>query len=576
MFKTKTTLLISLIFIGLFFVFTQKVRAEFIVDFNSTINVLPDSSLLVKEKISYDFEKSIKHGIFRSILLHNSKKEPIEIRVISVTDQNGKSYEFTESISDDFLILRIGDLNKMISGVKEYNISYQVFGSIGYYDDFDEIYWNVTGNEWSVPIESISATVVLPNNIFPIEQSCYYGEIGSNKNCKITESNTFVSNSVLNGKGGLTVAVSFPKGVVSTYQIKNQSKSIIIIKILWPILIPIFVFIFMFMKWWRFGRDSKGNGTIVPQYDVPEGLTPLEVGGIIKGKIANKNISAEIIYLAINGYIKIRQIDADCDNYLCLITKKDYEFTLLKEEGLLPNSFDQKIITAIFGEDGEVGGVSLLSELNNYLYKSIPEIDNAVVASLLNKKYYKNFPKIKIKNSSFVGVLIFGVFIVSEKFFNTKNNFSSFKTLLVLLASVFISFVIWIIFNRLMSAKTKKGVIMKEYLLGLKEYLQISEKDRLRFHNAPDKNPEIFEKLFPYAMVFGVEELWSKEFENIYNSQPEWYEGKSNFNINSFGHDMAVFNTMTTSTLSSTPSYSGAGGGGSSGGGGGGGGGGSW
>jgi uncharacterized membrane protein len=128
-----------------------------------------------------------------------------------------------------------------------------------------------------------------------------------------------------------------------------------------------------------------------------------------------------------------------------------------------------------------------------------------------------------------------------------------------------------------MTAKSKKGVLSYEYLLGLKDYLKIAEKDRLRFHNAPEKKPEVFEQLLPYAMVFGVEELWAKEFEGIYINPPDWYQGNKNstFNVVAFGHEMVLFNNLATTSFSSSPS-SGSGGGGSSGGGGGGGGGGSW
>jgi uncharacterized membrane protein len=130
-----------------------------------------------------------------------------------------------------------------------------------------------------------------------------------------------------------------------------------------------------------------------------------------------------------------------------------------------------------------------------------------------------------------------------------------------------------------MIAKSKKGVLMREYLLGLKDYLQIVEKDRINFNNAPEKTPEIFEKLLPYAMVFGVEELWAKEFKNIYIKSPEWYEGTNTFNVVNLGEEMAVFRDISSSSISSVPggsSGAGSSGGGSSGGGGGGGGGGGW
>lgn len=580
--KTKTTLLMISIFFGLFFVFTQNAHAEVIREFFSTINVLSDSSILVNEKITYDFDGNIRRGIFRTIPLHNSKNEPIEIRVISVTDQDNNISTFTTETKDEVLTIKIGDEDKMVSGIKEYNISYQVRGSISYFEDFDEVYWNVTGNDWQIPIEKVEAKVILPNNIFPTQQSCYYGISGSKTKCVITETNTFIPGTTLNIKEGLTIAVGFPKGVVSVYTPKEEPKVFKIFRTFLPIIIPILFFLFMFRRWYKKGRDPKSTKVIIPQYDAPKDLTPLEVGCIVNEKIKNQNISAEIIYLATCGYIKIRQIDEEENNFLGLISNNDYEFTLLKEEGFLDNDFDKNILIAIFGEQGKIGGVSKLSELKNIFYKSIPDINNGVVDILLSKKYYSNLPKFGGIEYALVTLFNVVIFSLLGTLLSAMNGFGTSGEIFVFILSAIASVIIGFIFNYLMPAKFIKGVTMKEYLLGLKEYLQIAEKDRLNFHNAPEKKPEVFEKLLPYAMIFGVEKLWAKEFDGIYIEQPEWYEGNSSsFNVIAFGAEMAVFNSIATSSLSSSPESSGSGiggsgGGGFSGGGGGGGGGGSW
>lgn len=580
--KTKITLLISLLFFGLFFVFTSKVSAEVIRDFSSTINVMPDSSIIVKEKISYDFEDVLRHGITRTIPLFNSKNEPIKIEIISVALNDNDNYKFTTDITNNILTIKIGDPSMLISSMKEYTIVYRVLGSISYYDNFDEIYWNATGNDWQVSILKSEVSVILPNNVFSTQQSCYYGKPGSKVQCNISDTNVFSSNSIINAKEGLTVAVGFSKGVVATYSNIIKIDKYEIPKTFWPLFIPIIVFILMFIRWFKKGRDPKGTGVIIPQYDVPENLTPIEVGVIINDEIKNKNISAEIIYLATKGYIKIKQVEPDRDNYLCLIKNKDYELTLLKEEGLLNNIFDKKILKAIFGDNAEIGGKSLLSSLNNNFYKSIKDINESVINTLLIKKYYLNFPKMKLHISFiFIGIWIAFMFNI---FLNVLGNTDSVSTLfkVILFVSIILSIIIFLIFNNLMPAKSIKGVALKEYLLGLKEYLQIAEKDRLNFHNAPDKKPEIFESLLPYAMVFRVEELWAKEFKDIYNNPPQWYENKSSsFTIINFGHEISIFNTAASSILSSSSSnnrvgMSGSSGGGFSGGGGGGGGGGSW
>jgi len=419
--KTKITLWTSLLFFGLFFVFTSKVSAEVIRDFSSTINVMPDSSIILEEKISYDFEDVLRRGIIRTIPLFNSKNEPIKIEVISVTLDGSNFDKFTTDITDNKLTIKIIDSSRFISGIKEYTIMYRVWGSISYFNNFDEIYWDATDSSWQVPILKSETSVILPNNVFPTQRSCYYGKLESKIPCNVSDSNIYSSEKIFNAKEGITIAIGFQKGIVSPYYTEIKIEKYKVLKTFWPVLIPIIVFIFMYISWYKKGRNQKGTGIVVPQYDVFENLTPLEVGGIINGKVMDQDISAEIIYLATKGYIKIKQIDETCDNFLCLISKKDYQFTLLKHIGLLSNPFDKIIMKAIFEEGGEVGGVSKLSDLNNHFYKSIKYVTNSVADSLLNKEYYTNFSKNKNKNIFVLGLLLLGISILANNFLDIKN-----------------------------------------------------------------------------------------------------------------------------------------------------------
>lgn len=568
----KITLWILNISVGLFFICASSASADVIRDFKSTITVLPDASIIVEEQIIYDFENNLSHGIYRDILSKNSENDPLLIEVISVSSEKNESYLFSTEKVDGHFLIKIGNPEKLISGIKEYYITYRVLGAITYHDQYDEIYWNATGNDWNVRILKSEAMVVLPTNVYPTQQSCYYGPYGSTTECGLSD-NIFSSGTVLNEKEGLTVAVGFPKGTVAFYQAQKPSLIERILITFWPLVVPIGVFILMFSRWLKKGRDPKGRGVIVPQYDVPDNLTPLEVYCIVRDGFNNKNISAEIIYLATRGFIKVRQLE---EKVLGLIPKKDYEFTLLKEEGLLENEFDRKIIKSIFGDSGEVGGVAKLSDLNNTFYKYIREINNLVIDGMLAKKYYKNFPKLSCKEGLVVGFSFALLFVSGGISLNIENSINGMIKLLVLVASLLVSLIIWFVFTRLMPAKTIKGVETREYLLGLKKYLEVAEKDRIEFHNAPEKKPEIFEKLLPYAMVFSVEEDWAREFEGVYTMPPSWYQGQGSFNVVTFGHEIAVFNTLASKFVSSTPNSGGSGGGGFSGGGGGGGGGGSW
>lgn len=570
----KATLLVISIFLGLFFVFPSVSQAEVIRDFSSEINVFPDATVLIKEKITYDFENSIRLGIYRYIPLSNSSGQSMNMKVVSVTDEDGNNYVFSTETKDDILNIKIGDESKIISGVKIYCITYQVFGGILYHDNFDEIYWNVTGNDWKVPILNARATIILPTNVFPLQQACYYGKIGSTTKCKTTDSNTFMTENILSSKEGLTVAIGFAKGVVSVYTTPHKNVILQIAKTFWPIVIPIIVFCFMFIRWWKIGKDPKGTGVIIPQYEAPKGISPIEAGGILHENIKSRSISAEIIYLATKGYLKIKQTE---EKVLGMKYKKDYEITLIKEDGYLVNEFDKEIIKSIFGESGNVGGTSTLSGLNNCFYKAIPKINGMVIDTLLIKKHYTNFSKnIAFENGSIIMSLIL-LFLALGFFLWSKSDLFDIEKVIIFTLSFVASICFVLVFNFLMPAKSLKGVVTKEYLLGLKEYLEIAEKDRLAFHNAPEKKPEVFEALLPYAIVFGVEELWAKEFRDIYLTEPEWYESSGNkFNVVDFGRDLAVFNIVAMSSISSYPNYGGSMGQGFSGGGSGGGGGGSW
>jgi len=127
---------------------------------------------------------------------------------------------------------------------------------------------------------------------------------------------------------------------------------------------------------------------------------------------------------------------------------------------------------------------------------------------------------------------------------------------------------------------TPRGISTLGKILGFREFLQLTEKDKLQLLNAPELQPEMFERFLPYAMVLGVEDKWAKKFEGIYNTIPNWYEDPTAASFNSYvlARNLTLFNGSFNQVfnITSPRSSSGFGGGGFSGGGSGGGGGGSW
>lgn len=567
----KTALLLFLLIGGLFFVAPVVVFAETIKSFDVVVEVRTDNAITVTETIVYDSEGFEKHGIFRTIRRDSFEGRKMNIVDVSVEDQFGTSYQFERQTASDTVTLKIGDPNNTFSGEKTYVIRYRAVDAIAHLEGKDELYWNVTGNEWPFTIGTVSAEVALPTAIVPTSSACYYGPLGSTQRCDGEDVTRFSVAQMIAPGDGVTIAVGFPKGILPEYAPPSFFEKYWVYIL--SILIPFLLFIGMYARWRKYGRDPKGTGVVVAQYDVLNGLTPLEVGTIVYQKTRTKDISAELIYLAVKGYLKIKQFEK---KNFGILKNTDYELTLLKDITDLPE-FDQKLLSKLFLTP-VVGSVVTLSSLNNKFYTAIHSIMNSVKASMISKQYYSYLP---ITSSPLVVVpwvpilvfFFFGLITID----NIDQTFA--MKAFSLSGSFIISSTIYLVFNKLMPAKTKEGVAMEKYFLGLKEYLQIAEKDRLQFHNAPEKKPEVFEKLLPYAMVFGVEKSWAKEFETLYTVPPSWYEGSSYnaFSAVAFTQSMDSFSASAFSALTHSPrSSGGSGGGGSSGGGGGGGGGGSW
>jgi uncharacterized membrane protein YgcG len=316
----------------------------------------------------------------------------------------------------------------------------------------------------------------------------------------------------------------------------------------------------MFRKWWRYGRDPKGTGVIVPQYDAPDGLTPMEVAGVDFALVSSSHISAEIIYLATEGYLKIEKIEGHG-----IFGHDDYRITKIKP---LPNDAvicDSTLLNFLMLKDEPEDSV-LISDLKNEFYANIPAINDSVFNQLVTKGYFPDTPSNMNKMYTGRGLaLLIGGGVLA---FFLPISWEIFVAIALSGGVIFG-------LGSFMSHRTLKGVQTREYILGFKEYLQIAEKDRINFANAPEKKPEIFEKLLPYAMVLGVEKAWAKEFEGIYTTPPSWYSDPhmNAFSTGLFVGSLGNFRSSTSSSLSSSPGSSG---GGFAGGGGGGGGGGSW
>lgn len=551
-------------------------------DFQSDITLNKDSSLTIIENITADCGNlPDKHGIFRVLPLEYQKttnqKVKIPIELISITDFNDKAlnYSTSKEIKNGIHTIswKIGDADKTVTGQNYYKITYKVQNVIRFDNsDFDELYWNLSGNFWESPINNFSATLHFPTEINQnnTKISLYSGSFGNKNNTEAnhnwldTNSLKVDRNTTITNGNGVTLSITFPKNIVTPYKFS-----------LWELygkylflLIPLLVLIICYRLWNKYGRDPKINSAIVPEFEIPEKLTPLAMGVLqTNGEMKNSFIPAEIIYLATNKYVSIKQIQEKS-----MFKEADYEFTLLSNDLNKLTKDDNTLINSLFSTIKK-GETITLSSLKNKFYKEIEIIKNDVTQLLVDQKY------LLVKGTKIKHVMIgFAVvaFIGASMLFGAIGyDYSLFA-----LISLMVSAVIFVIFAILMPNRTKEGAFLNHRIQGFKMYMETAEKYRAQFN----EKENIFEKFLPYAIMFGMTKKWIKEMKKIYGQEfitsyhPIWFYGMngSNFDFDSFASNIESVSTQMGSTMASNPSSSGSGGGGFSGGGGGGGGGGGW
>jgi uncharacterized membrane protein len=436
----------------------------------------------------------------------------------------------------------------------------------------DELYWNVTGASWRIPIDKVHASVVLPEGVTPTQTAVYTGARGSKATDAKIEKNgngvDFTLLRALNPYEGMTIGVGWPAGAISSRP--SETRERLASALQWtPLLIPFIVFFLAFRYWQKRGRDPKEGSTAV-QYEPVQGASPAELGTLVDNRADMDDITATLVDLAVQGFIRIEETT---ESHLFGLSKStDYIIHILRDSsqwtGLKPH--EERYLQALHNAAPGDGYSVKVSELQDKFYTSLPKIRNAIYDRLVSSGYYRQRPD-KVKEL-WIGLAVV-VAVVGAGFFaiSMKMTWVMFSPVAVIAAAVW-SAGIMFVFAQIMPARTVAGARAREATLGFKEFLSRVESER---YKKMITSPEMFERYLPFAMAFGVGDKWAKAFEDIYREPPTWYVGGTgHFSATSFSHSISDMSSAAASSMSSSPSSSGSGGGGSSGGGGGGGGGG--
>ncbi|HET9605103.1 MAG TPA: DUF2207 domain-containing protein [Gemmatimonadales bacterium] len=565
--------------------------------FDAQYSVKADRTINVIEQITVDFGSLQKHGIYREIPVSYAKvldagapvragTVKVGLDVLSVTDEQGRKLG-TQVSSGNNVRIRIGDPDVTVSGVQTYIIRYRLDRGLGFFDDHDELYWQVTGTNWPVPILKASATVDLPADGADRADGagssawCYAGWAESNSNERCTAAVTgpgqyAFSASRLDPGEGLTMVAAFPKGVIAAPTAADKLRDEA--SFWWPVLLPLLGFFGMFSRWRSKGREPD-PGSIVPNWHPPAGLPPGAAGTLVDQRADMDDIVATLLDLAVRGYINIAEVPSNLtatlgeDSFLGKalrslgLSKTDWELSRTAKPlpgDLVP--YETTVLDGVF-DDGST--TRRMSDLHNEFYTHISAIKEGMYDFLVKERLFPRSPA-SVRN----GYLVLGILLTIAGI-----PIGAVTTNVVLGAGIALTGIIILAFSGIMPAKTADGARRWREVKGLEEYIRRAEKSELEMSQGPERTTELFSALLPYAVALDVSDIWVSQFAGVLASQPpNWYVGTSGqFNVGNFSSGLSSFQTAATRTMGSSPgSSSGSGGGGSVGGGGGGGGGGSW
>jgi len=642
----RCPVLLTLVIFVLTLAGTTTVRGaerERILHYHSRVAVNADASLTVTETIRVlSTGREIKRGIVREFPTTYRNRLGATIRVrfeVRKVLRDGRPEQYHLKHAGNGQSVYIGQKDVFLDpGEYTYTLVYETDRQLGYFDDSDELYWNVTGSSWNLPLDHVEATVELPPNATALEVAGYTGPQDARgadyaADRSVRGQVSFATTRPLKPFEGLTVAVSWPKGHVAEPTAREKLGHFLSDNgsTLASLAGFVLLLLYYFAAWLAVGRDPA-PGVVIPLFEPPDGLSPAGSRFISRMGFDHKTFAAAVVNLAVKEQLTIEEqgkvftlrrtgtgrstiLSRGEDKVLkkifaggrrSLVLKNTNHTTIKGAMEILKRHLKVEcekvyfVTNRVFFVPGLVITVLALAAI--VLVPPIkPQAAFMAVwlsfwtlgCSALALRVYRGLRTAFTHREGRVGsvatVLVTGAFafpfFIGEFFgLGLLAHAISIPATVVLLAILLLN----VFFYQLLKAPTPPGRVLMDRIEGFGLYLGVAEKEQLRMRHPPEKTPKLFERYLPYAMALDLEDQWSNQFSHVLATaaaegasgwSPRWYSGKSwsDLDASTFATSLGSgFSSAISSSSSAPGSSSGSGGGGSSGGGGGGGGGGGW
>ncbi|MDE6658677.1 MAG: DUF2207 domain-containing protein [Eubacterium sp.] len=504
--------------------------------YDVSINVLENNTLEITEKISAYFNID-KHGIYREIPTTNYvERADGSTDVIDAKVKNVSVSENYEADTDgNYYVIRIGDEDRTVLGPRDYTISYSYVMGKDVGVDFDELYFNLIGDEWDTYINNVTFKVTMPKEFDAKKvglSTGSYGTVGTDT-IEYKVSGNEISGKVteeLKPGEALTLRVELPDG----YFYFNMTEYYISLAAM--VVIPLIALIIVFLLWYKFGRDKKVVEVV--EFYPPDQMSSLDVAFWKQGLVTSKDTIPLMIELANEGYIKINQVEKK----KLIGSKTDFVIERAKNTYYGNDACKRVFFDGLFINKNAVTS----KDLKNKFYKTIEKI-TTMVNTPENKKLVFDAKSMRMV---LVGVVLSILSIVASIAIHSETIGGNEKTIAVV-AGVAVG-VISAIFSFFVRRRTDKGYEYLQRIMGFKKFLETAEKEKLEM--LVEENPEYYYDILPYAYVLGVSDKWTKNFESIAIEPPTWYSGSVFDRIWFYHFINSTFKSTSTAMTSSQQS----------------------
>ncbi len=546
---------------------------ERILDYHSDITIHEDASMTVRETIRVRAEgEKIKRGIYRDFPTDykdaNGKRIRVGFEVHSV-QRDGANEPYHTEVRNNGVRVKAGLKDVLLEpGEYTYELTYKTTWQLGFFDDHDELYWNVTGNGWGFEIDRAAATVHLPGRIDPsaIVVEGYTGPKGSKEKHLTATANArstaeFETTRPLGKMHGLTIVVGFPKGIVAG---PTRSESIArIAETNLHVVVAAFglglVAIYFMLAWMRYGIDPP-TGAIRVTEEPPairpgeaKKLSPAAARYIRRMGFDNCGFVATLISMAVKGYLGIEHED---DAYVLRRETKDTEGLDRVEKSIAGHLFKKKKDEIKVDEKNHKRFVKSKEALEKHLKKNFGDAyfklntkpfaigllislafgGLAVAVSPVSPKapalflcFWLSFWTVavvglgamvwtawqavrsgggKVRSALFISLFSLPFFIGEVVVFGILVRMLPTQVMIAIVVMAVLNAV----FYHLMKAPTVMGRQVMDEIEGFVRYLK--GEGRSSFAAMDDKAAaKVFNEYLPYAIALGVEDDWSGQLE---------------------------------------------------------------